>query len=87
MRLAPGYSTRNSHSKAALWVAMPPCFHAAQLAIFQRSSRPLVAVPPFSQGIPLKLLAVESLLEKYPELRGKVVMFVVVRDDGRRGDR
>ncbi|CAM9115789.1 unnamed protein product [Choristocarpus tenellus] len=40
-----------------------------------------------SKGIPLKLLAVESLLEKYPTLRGKVVMFVVVRDDGRRGDR
>lgn len=39
------------------------------------------------QGIPLKLLAVDSLLEKYPELRGKVIMFVVVRDDGRRGDR
>ncbi|CAM9218096.1 unnamed protein product, partial [Ascophyllum nodosum] len=39
------------------------------------------------KGIPLKLLAVESLLEKYPELRGKVVMFVVVRDDRRPGDR
>lgn len=40
-----------------------------------------------SQGIPLKLLAVESLLENFPELRGKVIMFMVVRDDGRRGDR
>lgn len=40
-----------------------------------------------SQGIPLKLLAVESLLENFPELRGKVIMFIVVRDDGRRGDR
>ncbi|CAM9278203.1 unnamed protein product [Laminaria digitata] len=39
------------------------------------------------KGIPLKLLAVESLLEKFPELRGKVIMFIVVRDDGRRGDR
>lgn len=39
------------------------------------------------QGIPLKLLAIESLFEKYPDLRGKVVMVVVVRDDGRRGDR
>ncbi|CAM9666187.1 unnamed protein product [Scytosiphon promiscuus] len=39
------------------------------------------------KGIPLKLLAVDSLLEKYPDLRGKVIMFVVVRDDGRRGDR
>lgn len=40
-----------------------------------------------TQGIPLKLLAIESLLEKYPNLRGKVIMVVVVRDDGRRGDR
>ncbi|CAM9812881.1 unnamed protein product [Discosporangium mesarthrocarpum] len=39
------------------------------------------------KGIPLKLLAIESLLEKYQDLRGKVVMFVIIRDDGRRGDR
>ncbi|CAM9120754.1 unnamed protein product [Sphacelaria rigidula] len=39
------------------------------------------------KGIPLKLLAIESLLEKYPDLRGNVVKVVVVRDDGRKGDR
>lgn len=49
--------------------------------------RSLAHILPVEQGIPLKLLAVESLLERYPDVRGKVIMFVVVRDDGRRGDR
>jgi trehalose 6-phosphate synthase/phosphatase len=39
------------------------------------------------KGIPLKLLAMESLLERYPHWRGRVMMFAVVRDRGRKGDR
>eukprot|EP00611_Tribonema_gayanum_P021695 TRINITY_DN4221_c0_g1_i4.p1 TRINITY_DN4221_c0_g1~~TRINITY_DN4221_c0_g1_i4.p1 ORF type:complete len:750 (-),score=199.55 TRINITY_DN4221_c0_g1_i4:3086-5335(-) len=42
------------------------------------------------KGMPLKLLAMESLLEQHSEWRGRVVMFAIVRDDrgrGRGGDK
>ncbi len=39
------------------------------------------------KGIPLKLLAMESLLERYPWWLGKVMMFIIAKDSGRRGDR
>ncbi len=39
------------------------------------------------KGIPLKLLALESLLERYPWWLGKVMMFLIAKDSGRRGDR
>jgi hypothetical protein len=32
------------------------------------------------QGIPQKLLALETLFEQHPEWRGKLVMFLVVRE-------
>lgn len=39
------------------------------------------------KGIPLKMLAMESLLENHPQWRGKVVMFSIVRDDRGRARR
>ncbi len=39
------------------------------------------------KGIPLKLLAMESLLERHPWWRGRVTMFIIAKDQGRRGDR
>ncbi|CAM9298393.1 unnamed protein product, partial [Chrysoparadoxa australica] len=39
------------------------------------------------KGIPLKLLAMESLLETYPQWRTKLQMFVVVKDRRYKGDR
>jgi len=38
-----------------------------------------------SKGIPQKLMAIESLLENYPEWRGKVIMFAIIRDRKRKG--
>ncbi len=39
------------------------------------------------KGIPLKLLAMENLLERHPWWRGRVMMFIIAKDSGRRGDR
>lgn len=39
------------------------------------------------KGIPQKLMALDSLLENYPEWRGNVVMFAIVKDRKRSDDR
>jgi trehalose 6-phosphate synthase/phosphatase len=37
------------------------------------------------KGIPQKLMAIERLLENYPEWRGNVVMFTIIRERERLG--